>query len=177
MNATEAFGSSVLLPRARVKYWGGADLGVDLDVWRHRSATASLQPSRPSNTVPTVETDGQYRPVRRQFWYENLPAAAWSTSEKPGRGRSVSRPPRPHLYHVREPIDVVYTWVDGADPVWNQARAAALGSPQDITLATAATHAARFRSHDELRYSLRSLEMFAPWVRRVHIVTAGQTPY
>jgi hypothetical protein len=35
---------------------------------------------------------------------------------------------------------------------------------------------ARFRSRDELRYSLRSLHLFAPWVRRVHIVTAGQTP-
>src|SRR5690606_27347536 len=29
---------------------------------------------------------------------------------------------------------------------------------------------------DELRYSLRSLEMSAPWVRRVHRVTAGQVP-
>ena len=34
----------------------------------------------------------------------------------------------------------------------------------------------RFRNRDELRYSLRSLELFAPWVRRVHIVTADQCP-
>ena len=35
---------------------------------------------------------------------------------------------------------------------------------------------ARFVSRDELRYSLRSLHLFAPWVRRIHLVTAGQVP-
>jgi hypothetical protein len=35
---------------------------------------------------------------------------------------------------------------------------------------------ARFIAHDELRYSLRSIHLFAPWVRRIHLVTAGQTP-
>src|SRR5690606_39416404 len=83
-----------------------------------------------------------------------------------------------HLFEVTEPIDVVYTWVDGADPEWNRQRAEALGAPNNgVTMAPAADHEARFRSHDELRYSLRSLEMYAPWVRRVHIVTAGQVPY
>ena len=32
------------------------------------------------------------------------------------------------------------------------------------------------KSRDELRYSLRSLHLFAPWVRRIHLVTAGQVP-
>jgi len=31
-------------------------------------------------------------------------------------------------------------------------------------------------SRDELRYSLRSVHLFAPWVRKIHIVTAGQVP-
>ncbi|XP_076069622.1 N-acetylglucosamine-1-phosphotransferase subunits alpha/beta-like [Oratosquilla oratoria] len=35
----------------------------------------------------------------------------------------------------------------------------------------------RFDDNEELRYSLRSLEKFAPWVRRVFIVTNGQIPY
>ena len=34
----------------------------------------------------------------------------------------------------------------------------------------------RFRDTDELRFSLRSLEKFAPWVRHVFIVTNGQVP-
>jgi len=34
----------------------------------------------------------------------------------------------------------------------------------------------RFRDHGELRYSLRSLEHYAPWVRTVYLVTNGQVP-
>ncbi|XP_077506592.1 N-acetylglucosamine-1-phosphotransferase subunits alpha/beta-like isoform X1 [Amblyomma americanum] len=36
--------------------------------------------------------------------------------------------------------------------------------------------ASRFADNDELKYSLRSLERFAPWVRKVYIVTNGQIP-
>lgn len=35
----------------------------------------------------------------------------------------------------------------------------------------------RFEDNEELRYSLRSLERFTPWVRHVYIVTNGQIPY
>lgn len=34
----------------------------------------------------------------------------------------------------------------------------------------------RFADNQELRYSLRSIEKFAPWVRNVYIVTNGQIP-
>jgi hypothetical protein len=34
----------------------------------------------------------------------------------------------------------------------------------------------RFADHDELRFSLRALEQYAPWVNHVWIVTAGQRP-
>lgn len=34
----------------------------------------------------------------------------------------------------------------------------------------------RFNDHQELRYSLRSIWMYAPWVRNVYIVTNGQVP-
>jgi UDP-N-acetylglucosamine-lysosomal-enzyme len=34
----------------------------------------------------------------------------------------------------------------------------------------------RFRDSNELRFSLRSLERFAPWVRRVFLVTDNQIP-
>ncbi|NHB85135.1 hypothetical protein G7085_12315 [Tessaracoccus sp. HDW20] len=36
--------------------------------------------------------------------------------------------------------------------------------------------ASRFTSRDELKYSLRSLDYFAPWLRRIYIVTDGQVP-
>ena len=37
-------------------------------------------------------------------------------------------------------------------------------------------NASRFASREELRYSLRSLEMYAGWVRHVYLVTNGQVP-
>ena len=37
--------------------------------------------------------------------------------------------------------------------------------------------ASRYRDNNELRYSLRSLAKFAPWIRHVYIVTNGQIPY
>ncbi|KAK3853814.1 hypothetical protein Pcinc_039664 [Petrolisthes cinctipes] len=35
----------------------------------------------------------------------------------------------------------------------------------------------RFQDNEELRYSLRSVEKFAPWVRRIFLVTNGQIPH
>ncbi|NYE75511.1 stealth family protein [Microlunatus parietis] len=80
--------------------------------------------------------------------------------------------PEPEL--ITEPIDVVYTWVDSADPAWQQQFAAARpgGRPTQ-----AANVPARFQQYDELRYSLRSIAEFAPWARRIWIVTNGQVPH
>lgn len=72
------------------------------------------------------------------------------------------------------PVDAVYTWVDDSDPQWRARRDAALGGPDD---GSSPDHGAvRFRNRDELRYSLRSLAMYAPWIRHIYLVTAGQTP-
>ena len=75
------------------------------------------------------------------------------------------------------PIDAVFTWVDGADPVWLEQKRLLRqklfgdpGAPGD------ADNAARFRDNDELRYALRSLARYAPWIRSVHLVTADQKP-
>lgn len=81
----------------------------------------------------------------------------------------------PHIRAFTEAIDVVYTWVDNNDPQWNLARLDALADSGKKTRGPAADPA-RFRSADELRYSLRSLEQNAPWVRNVYLVTAGQRP-
>ncbi|MFH8986515.1 stealth conserved region 3 domain-containing protein [Streptomyces sp. NPDC017940] len=79
------------------------------------------------------------------------------------------------------PVDAVYTWVDDTDPGWRAARAAALAEasgagPGASTDSSPDTGTVRFRNRDELRYSLRSLAMYAPWVRHVYLVTAGQVP-
>ncbi|MGI8646229.1 MAG: stealth conserved region 3 domain-containing protein [Nocardioides sp.] len=85
----------------------------------------------------------------------------------------------PVLGETTVPVDVVYTWVDGADPAWaeqQQDRLAAWAGLSDTARAASSSGRARFESRDELRYSLRSLHLFAPWVRTIHVVTAGQVP-
>ena len=75
---------------------------------------------------------------------------------------------------VRQPIDAVYTWVDGADP--RQRAELSYWTAQQADVAEDSAGADRFRDRDELRYSLRSLERYAPWICRIYIVTNGQVP-
>ena len=68
-------------------------------------------------------------------------------------------------------------WVDGSDPDWQERKARAL---EELT-GVADPHLdavsdSRFRDLGELRYSLRSLQRHAPWVRRVFLVTDKQVP-
>ena len=72
------------------------------------------------------------------------------------------------------PIDVVYTWVDANDAAFNERRSEYLSNGR--TFDFAATCDARFTNRDELKYSLRSIMDYAPWVRRIFIVTNGQVP-
>ncbi|MEU4561645.1 stealth family protein [Actinoplanes sp. NPDC023936] len=75
------------------------------------------------------------------------------------------------------PIDVVYTWVDGDDPAWQRRKARALdANPWVGGVNSQAANDSRYTSRDELRYSLRSLHCFAPWVRRIFLVTDEQVP-
>lgn len=72
-------------------------------------------------------------------------------------------------------IDVVYTWVDGADPkfIAEFERYSKLEKPADDP---SNYHKHRFRDSEEFRYSLRSLESNASWINRVFLVTNGQVP-
>lgn len=72
-----------------------------------------------------------------------------------------------------EAIDLVYLWVDGSDPVWQAKRNALIGSVEKDMPENCK---GRYADNDELKYSLRSVAMYAPWIRRVFIVTDGQVP-
>lgn len=71
-------------------------------------------------------------------------------------------------------IDLVYLWVDGSDQEWLAKKKQFLG--ESINLNTEATSKARNADNDELKYSLRSAEKYAPWIRRIFVVTDEQTP-
>jgi hypothetical protein len=72
------------------------------------------------------------------------------------------------------PIDAVYTWVDDSDPSWlerrDATRTAVSGTVDDST-----SHH-RYANRDELKYSLRSIALYAEWFERVCVVTDRQTP-
>lgn len=150
----------------------GAAIGCDVEVWRSpRPALLGTLPGRPLMTPATAP---HLIAPRRNTWVTRLSPEGWEVAgTRPDASIDVG--PYPHLLDVVEPVDLVYTWVDGSDPAWLAAKQEALGGAVD-DLDPAALDEARFRSRDELRYSLRSVEMFAPWVRRIHLVTAGQVP-
>ena len=70
-------------------------------------------------------------------------------------------------------IDLVYLWVDGNDPVWQAKRNAFFGKTNENT---AVNCKGRFIDNDELKYSLRSIEKYAPWIRNIFIITDNQKP-
>ena len=72
-------------------------------------------------------------------------------------------------------IDVVYTWVDGGDPVWHARKVQTLQAHGQAA-PTVSSHAARFHSAGEIRHSIASILTYAPWVRRIFVVTDGQRP-
>lgn len=82
------------------------------------------------------------------------------------------------IYPVTFPIDIVYTWVNSDDEEFNESR---LKYQQQFDSSVKATKAestdiARFESRDELKYSIRSILTYAPWVNHIYIVTNGQVP-
>lgn len=70
------------------------------------------------------------------------------------------------------PIDAVFTWVDGEDPAWLRRKAEHAGTGYHEE----SDNLSRYLSRDELKYALRSLGMFAPWIRNIFIVTDQQVP-
>ena len=74
------------------------------------------------------------------------------------------------------PVDAVYTWVDDTDPAWRAQLDQTRVQFGMVPLHAQSANPSRYRNRDELRYSLRSLALYAPFIRTIYIVTAGQTP-
>lgn len=81
---------------------------------------------------------------------------------------------KPLSLATAEPIDAVYCWVDSAEPVWLRDFEQHLYPRLERLPAQVSPHL--FRNNDELRFSLRSLSDYAPWIRHVWLVTNGQIP-
>jgi hypothetical protein len=81
----------------------------------------------------------------------------------------------PTVNDVTFPVDVVYTWVDGEEEEM-RAKRARYQERGTVEILDKETNASRYTSHDELKYSLRSLAMYADFVRHIYIVTDNQKP-
>lgn len=71
------------------------------------------------------------------------------------------------------PIDFVITWVDMRDKDWQSEFAKYSGNKQNTKNGTSEV---RFRDYGFLRYWFRGVEKFAPWVRRIHLITNCTLP-
>ena len=71
------------------------------------------------------------------------------------------------------PVDLVYLWVDGSDPKWQEKRNKRLGKVEEVSEINCK---GRYANNDELMFSLRSVEKYAPWIRKIFIVTDDQVP-
>lgn len=152
---------------------GSDDLGCDLEFWPLVEAEGVPRADGSTHLVGTALAP---RPNRRAMYLtpsRRQPAAAVVGSRSVTTHEGLLLP---HVLDVDFPVDVVYTWVNGSDPAWIARKDAAWTGVRPGDRHDFAANAGRFVSHDELRYSLRSLEMYADWVRNVYIVTDDQVP-
>lgn len=146
----------------------GTRYGCDIEFWREENG--ELIAPRPGKLAESIPVEATVTEAPEAYFTDLAPR------DEPGHPQHRVRTRAPFAIHamdeIRFPIDVVYTWVDGADPEWRRRRAAFSGDGYHEE----AANPARYLSRDELRYSLRSLHLYAPWVRTVYLVTDDQVP-
>ena len=148
----------------------GLDLACDVDFWKRVDTPGVPRPDGGEFPIGTRLAPDPRATIVGYLSPSTWNAAVVSPEHWPGDAA------RRTLFQVREPVDIVYTWVDGSDPAWLQRKAKCLGDQQDLGVNLSATHESRYTSHDELKYSLRSVAMFAGWANKIYIVTDGQVP-
>ena len=133
--------------------------GCDVELWQDRAGT--LHAPRPNRYAVEIPPAEQKPAVRR---VGDLDVDTFPAFEVP------------HVFDVDFPVDVVYTWVDGSDPAWVERKRRAWEQVAPGSVSDFSANSSRYLSRDELRYSLRSLDAYAPWVRTVYLVTDDQVP-
>jgi Stealth protein CR2, conserved region 2/Stealth protein CR3, conserved region 3/Stealth protein CR4, conserved region 4/Stealth protein CR1, conserved region 1 len=142
-------------PSGRLRY--GASNGVRLEFWKFGLdeivAPAPNAVMRP--TIPRQE-------------------AVEATVELHGREwRTIAGMYSPLVSDVTFDIDIVFSWVDGSSAEFQRARAQRM---KTYVVGEGDDSEARYRQLDELKYALRSVYLYAPWVRRIFIVTDSPVP-
>jgi len=115
-------------------------------------------------------------PVENALTRRRLPATEYveTTVERYGK----TWPTLQHMFDhlagdVTFDIDIVFSWVDGSDSEFQRARAKRMAN---YVVGEGDDNEARYRQVDELRYALRSVYLFAPWIRNIYIATDSPAP-
>jgi hypothetical protein len=149
------------LYRPRVEPVGGfefgASAGVQIELWSFEGEQLIL-PIENSLTRRTLLRQDAVRGTVERYGH------TWPTIENMFAD---------HASDISFDIDMVFSWVDGSSPEYIAARRA---QQQGHVLGEGDDHEARFRQINELKYALRSVYMFAPWVRRIFIATDSPAP-
>ncbi|GMO15720.1 MAG: hypothetical protein Ta2E_06770 [Mycoplasmoidaceae bacterium] len=74
------------------------------------------------------------------------------------------------------PVDLVYLWCDGSDPVFKKNKELLYTKLYGNTKKQESLEDHHFVQINELKYSLRSAEKNVPWIRKIFIVTNKQIP-
>lgn len=135
----------------------GAATGVQIELWT-TAGDDLLLPVANSLTRRTVSSREAVRSEVERF------GRTWPTFEKMFAHQASD---------ITFDIDLVFSWVDGSSKEWQAQRARRM---QSHVVGEGDDSEARFRQIDELRYALRSVHMYAPWIRRIFIATDSPKP-
>ncbi|MGW1365076.1 stealth family protein [Streptomyces chartreusis] len=162
----------------------GPELGCDIEFWEDGAQllASSDGPRRLATVQPQASADIFAESLitpRNNGITDVLPASEQQpTTVRVGDRELPSFVPLnlPTVNDVTFPIDVVYTWVNGEEPEM-RAKRARYQERGTAEILDKETNASRYTSHDELKYSLRSLATYADFVRHIYIVTDAQKPH
>jgi len=154
-------GRSVILFRPRITNNGGleygASAGVTLEFWKFGDEV--IEAPAENALMRHVLPLGEFSRVEVERYGLTWPTIAGMFD--------------PLADEIDFDIDVVFSWVDGAAVDWQRARARRMTS---YVVGEGDDSHARYRQLDELKYALRSVHLFAPWIRNVYIVTDSPRP-
>lgn len=74
--------------------------------------------------------------------------------------------------YSRTDIDIVLPWVDPNDSIWQEEKRKYSGQVTEED----DDREIRYRDWDNLQFVFRSIEDYAPWIRKIHFITFGHLP-
>ncbi|MFZ2177203.1 MAG: stealth family protein [Rhodococcus sp. (in: high G+C Gram-positive bacteria)] len=135
----------------------GASTGVQIELWSMGDDEIVL-PIENSLTRRTLPPEDAVRGTVERF------GCVWPTIENMFAD---------HASDIKFDIDLVFSWVDGSSAEFQAQRAKRM---QHYVVGEGDDSEARFRQINELKYALRSVHMYAPWIRRIFVATDSERP-